>query len=31
MQTFVEICAGFEVAHLSILMVWRLPYRRILH
>ena len=27
--TFVESCANFEVAHLSILMAWRLPYPKI--
>jgi len=25
-QIFVESCVDFEVAHLSVLMVWRLPY-----
>jgi len=28
-QIFVESCVDFEVAHLSILMVWRLPYPEI--
>ena len=28
-QTFVESCVDFEGAHLSILMVWRLPYPEI--
>jgi len=28
-QTFVESCVDFEVAHLSVLMVWRLPYPEI--
>ena len=28
-QIFVESCVDFEVAHLSILMVWRLPYPKI--
>ena len=28
-QTFVESCVDFEVAHLSILMVWRLAYLEI--
>ena len=26
-QTFVESCVDFEVAHLSVLMVWRLSVR----
>jgi len=25
-QFFVESCVDFEVAHLSVFMVWRLPY-----
>jgi len=25
-QIFVESCVDFEVAHLSVFMVWRLPY-----
>ena len=25
-QIFAESCVDFEVAHLSVLMVWRLPY-----
>ena len=29
-QTIVESCVDFEVAHLSVLMVWRLPYQRFL-
>jgi len=29
-QTFVESCVDFEVAHLSILKVWRWPYAKIL-
>jgi len=29
-QTFVESCVDFEVAHLSVLMVRRLPYQRFL-
>ena len=29
-QTFVESCVDFEVAHLSILMLQRLPYQRFL-
>jgi len=29
-QTFVESCVDFAVAHLSILMVWRLPHQRFL-
>jgi len=28
-QTFVESCVDFEVAHLSVLMVRRLPYPEI--
>jgi len=28
-QTFVESCVGFEVAHLSVFMVRRLPYPKI--
>ena len=28
-QLFVESCVDFEVAHLSVLMVWRLPYPEI--
>ena len=28
-QTFAETCVHFEVARLSILMVWRLPYLEI--
>jgi len=28
-QFFVESCVDFEVAHLSVLMVWRLPYPEI--
>ena len=28
-QIFVESCVDFEVAHLSVLMVWRLPYPEI--
>ena len=28
-QTFVESCVDFEVAHLSVLMVWRLAYPEI--
>jgi len=30
MQTFVEIFVEFEIAHLSVLPVWRLLYRSIL-
>jgi len=30
-QTFVESCVDFEVAHLPILMVQRLPYLEIHH
>jgi len=29
-QIFAESCVDFEVAHLSILMVWRLPKWRFL-
>jgi len=25
-QIFIESCVDFEVAHLSVLMVWKLPY-----
>ena len=28
-QPFVESCVDFEVAHLSVVMVWRLPYPEI--
>ena len=28
-QIFVESCVDFEVAHLSVLVVWRLPYPEI--
>ena len=28
-KTFVESCVDFEVAHLFILMAWRLPYPEI--
>jgi len=28
-QIFVERCVDFEVAHLSVLMVWRLPYPKV--
>jgi len=28
-RIFVESCVDFEVAHLSVLMVWRLPYPEI--
>jgi len=28
---FVESCVDFEVTHFSIIMVWRLLYRSILH
>ena len=28
-QTSVESCVDFEVAHLSVLMVWRLAYLEI--
>ena len=28
-QIFVESCVDFEVAHLSVLMVWRLSYPEI--
>jgi len=29
-QSFVESCVDFEVAHLSILTIQRLPYQRFL-
>jgi len=28
-QIFVESCVDFEVVHLSVIMVWRLPYPEI--
>ena len=28
-QIFVESCVDFEVAHLSVFMVWRLPYPKV--
>jgi len=28
-QIFVESCVDFEVAHLSVLMDWRLPYQEV--